>query len=185
MAFYQSGYQNQSMKDGLPFHHQNVCLSTKYNYPQAMAQHAIAVNTANSPSLHSAMAQMPTLQAMNSVNQAFSASGLDSSLGNTNVAYHHSYGCLGLPGSGNGNSVVEHRFVGHVGHQCPSTGEPKEYIVLEVQKESRSWNNSFTHINAATEVPVETLKSDLNVSRHLHHIFLSSTSLTKENKYLG
>ncbi|GFW38099.1 high mobility group protein B3 [Trichonephila clavipes] len=107
-----------------------------------MAQHAIAVNAANSPSLHSAMAQMPTLQAMNSVNQAYSASGLGSCLCNTNVAYHHSYGCLGLPGSGNDNSVVEHCYVGHVGHQSPGAGEPKEYIVLDVQKESRSWNNN-------------------------------------------
>ncbi|GFR21790.1 high mobility group protein B3 [Trichonephila clavata] len=137
MAYYQSGYQNQSMRDGRPYHHQNVSLSAEYNYQQSMAQHAVAINAANSSSLHSAMAQMPTLQAMNSDNQSYSTS----SLGNSNAAYYHSYGSLGSSGSGYDNSVFDHRFVGH-GHQRPGEGESKELELLEVQKESRSWNNN-------------------------------------------
>ncbi|GFY46761.1 high mobility group protein B3 [Trichonephila inaurata madagascariensis] len=90
-------------------------LSTEYDYQQTMArQAAAAVNIANSSSAHSAMAPMPTLPAalnmsMNSVNQGYSASGLNSSLGNSNAVYHYSYGSLESPRSGNGNSVVGHR----------------------------------------------------------------------------
>ncbi|GFW47658.1 high mobility group protein B3 [Trichonephila clavipes] len=113
--------------DGLPFRHQNMSLSTEYDYQQAMAQHAAAVNAANSSSLHSAMAQMPTLPAalnlsVNSVNQGYSASGLGSSLGNSNAAYHYSYGSLGSSGSGSGNSVVGQHHVGHVGHHHHTGG---------------------------------------------------------------
>ncbi|GFT68713.1 high mobility group protein B3 [Nephila pilipes] len=113
--------------DGLPFRHQNMSLSTEYDYQQAMAQHAAAVNAANSSSLHSAMAQMPTLPAalnlsVNSVNQGYSASGLGSTLGNSNAAYHYSYGSLGSSGSGSGNSVVGQHHVGHVGHHHHTGG---------------------------------------------------------------
>lgn len=105
-----------------------MSLSTEYDYQQAMAQHAAAVNAANSSSLHSAMAQIPTLPAalnltVNSVNQGYSSSGLGSSLGNSNAAYHYSYGSLsGSGGGASGNSIVGQHHVGHVGHHHHAGG---------------------------------------------------------------
>lgn len=125
-----------SLIDGLPFRHQNISLSSEYDYQQAIAQHAAAVNAANSSSLHSAMAQIPTLPAalnltVNSVNQGYSSSGLSSSLGNSNAAYHYSYGSLGSSGgSGSGNNMVGQHHVGHVGHHHAGGGKSKKKYKL-------------------------------------------------------
>ena len=105
-----------------------MSLSAEYeSYQQAMAQHAAAVNAANNLSSHS-MSQIPTLPAalnltVNSVNQGYSSSGLGSSLGNSNAAYHYSYGSLGSAGGGaSGNSIVGQHHVGHVGHHHHAGG---------------------------------------------------------------
>ncbi|KAG8181581.1 hypothetical protein JTE90_017331 [Oedothorax gibbosus] len=74
-----------SLPDGLPFHHQDM--SSEYeDYQQAMAQHA--VNSTNSLSLHSAMGEMaslPTALNLPINNQDNYSSCLGSSLGNREI----------------------------------------------------------------------------------------------------
>lgn len=110
------------MADGLPFRHQNMSLSTEYEYQQAIAaQHAAAVNAANNTTLHSAMAQIPSLPtalnlSVNSVNQGYSSASIASSLGNSNTGYHYNYGgSLGTSASGGVGVGVHHGA--HGGHQ--------------------------------------------------------------------
>lgn len=111
-----------------------MSLSSEYDYQQAMAQHAAAVNAANSSSLHSAMGQMASLPAALNLsvnNQGNYGSGLGSSLGNSN-AYHYSYGSLGSGGAGGGNSHIGQHHVGHGGahHQHAGGGKAKKKYKL-------------------------------------------------------
>ncbi|KAG8177751.1 hypothetical protein JTE90_008852 [Oedothorax gibbosus] len=123
--------------DGLPFRHQNMSISSEYeNYQQAMAQHAAAVNAANSSSLHSAMGQMaslPTALNLSVNNQGNYGSGLGSSLGNSNAAYHYSYGSLGS--SGSGNSHIGQHHVGHGGSHTQHAGGGKAKKKYKLNKD--------------------------------------------------
>lgn len=77
--------------DGLPLGHRSLSLPTEYDYHQAMAQHAAAVNAGNN-TLHPAMSQIPMMPtglnlSMNSGNHSMN-SGMQSPGNNSHHMTH-------------------------------------------------------------------------------------------------